>query len=177
MIKRTGEKVVFQTKLFTIKDIILQKENSDEVTYQIMEKADTALIVPIDKDNNLLLVKEYFYAINEYQLGLPKGRIDPGLSDTETANKELQEEIGYKAKKLDKLGVLTMSPGYLTQKTHVFLARDLVSNKLTGDEIEELEVVTYPFADFEKLIEQGKLTEGRMIAALYLAKKFLKTGE
>ncbi len=177
MIKRVGEKDIFKTKLFTIKDIVLQKEDGDEVTYQIMEKADTALIVPIDKNNNLLLVKEYFYAIEEYQLGLPKGRIDPGLNDTETANKELQEEIGYKAKKLDKLGVLTMSPGYLTQKTHVFLARDLIPSKLTGDEIEELEIIHHPFEDFEQLIEQGKLTEGRMIAALYLARKFLKMSE
>ncbi len=174
MIKRLREKKIFDTKLFTIKDIDLRLENGSEVTYQIMEKADTALIVPINNNGDLILVKEYYSAIDEYQYGLPKGKIESGLDDLETANKELQEEIGYKAGKLDKLTVLTMSPGYFTQKTHVFLARDLVTSKLDGDEPEELEVTEYPFRDFEKLILDGKLTEARMIAALYLAKRFIE---
>ncbi len=175
MIKRLREKEIFKTKLFTIKDIDLQLENGNEVTYQIMEKADTALIVPINSNGELILVKEYYYAINEYQYGLPKGRIELGSDDLETANKELQEEIGYKANKLDELGVLTMSPGYLTQKTHVFLARDLVPSRLEGDEPEQLEIIEYPFANFEELIAEGKLTESRMIAALFLAKKFMES--
>jgi ADP-ribose diphosphatase len=105
---------------------------------------------------------------------LPKGRIDEGSDDLKTANKELQEEVGLKAGKIDKLGVLTMTPGYSTQKVHVFLARDLSESKLEGDEFEGLEIVKHPFEKFEELIESGKLTEARAIAALYLARKFLK---
>lgn len=175
MIRRTGEKVVFKTKLFTIKDVDLENDRGDEATYQIMEKVDTALIVPIDSDNNLILVREYYYAIDEYQLGLPKGRIDEGSNDRETANKELQEEIGFKAEKLDKLGILTMTPGYSTQRTHVFLAQDLVESKLEGDELEELEIVKHPFEKFEQLIDEQELTESRMIAALFLARRFLNS--
>lgn len=66
-----------------------------------------------------------------------------------------------------------MSPGYLTQKTHIFLARDLKKSSLTGDEPEVLEVLQYPFADFEKLIDSGQLTESRMISALYMTRSFL----
>lgn len=172
MPKRVGEKVIFKTKLFTLKDIEIEFDHK-KVTYQILEKSDTALIVPINEKNELILVKEFFFAIDEYQLGLPKGKIDDGHDDLTTANKELQEEIGFKAGKLDKLGIVTMSPGYLTQKTHIFLARELVESKLVGDEEEILKVVLYPFDKFEELIDQGKLTEARMIAALYLARKFL----
>lgn len=171
MPKRVGEKVIFQTKLFTIKDIDIGFDHK-KITYQILEKSDTALIVPINEKGELILVREYFCAIDEYQLGLPKGKIDKGHTDLTTANKELQEETGFKAGKLDNLGTVTMSPGYLTQKTHIFLARGLTENKLDGDEEEVLEVIYYPFDKFEELIDQGKLTEARMIAALYLAKKF-----
>lgn len=104
---------------------------------------------------------------------MPEGAIDPEHDDLTTANEELQEEISFKAGKLDKLGTLTMSPGYLTQRTHVFLAGNLTESKLEGDEEEALEVVYYPFDKFEELIDQGKLTEARMIAALYLTKRFL----
>ena len=172
MPKRISDKVIFQTKLFTIKDIDIEFDNK-KVTYQILEKSDTSLIVPINKSRELILVREYFCAIDEYQLGLPKGKIDEGHDALTTANKELQEEIGFKAGKLDKLGIVTMSPGYLTQKTHIFLARELTESKLEGDEEEILEVVYYPFDKFEDLIDQGKLTESRMISALYLAKRFL----
>src|SRR3989344_2461774 len=129
MPKRLKEKEIFKTKLFTIKDIDIDF-NGERVTYQIVEKRDTALIVPITPDGKLILLKEYFAAIDEYQFSLPKGRVEKGEKELDTANKELQEEAGYKAKSLKNLGTLTMSPGYLTQKTHVFLVRcpgDIVS--------------------------------------------------
>lgn len=172
MVKRIGEKVIFKTKFFTIKDIDLDF-NGKKATYQIIEKRNSALIVPINERNELILIREYFYAIDEYQLGLPKGRIEEELDELETANKELQEEIGFKAGQLDKLGVVTLSPGYSTQRTYLFLARDLTESKLKGDEEEELEVITYPFDKFEELIDQGKITDARMITALFLAKRFL----
>ncbi len=174
MPKRVGEKIIFQTKLFTIKDVALDFSGK-KISYQILEKKDTVIIVPITSEGELILIKEYFTAIDEYQIDLPGGRIDPGHSEIETVNKELQEEIGYKAGKIDLLGVVTISPGYLTQKAHLFLARDLSESKLEGDEEEALEIVKYPFDKFEELIEQGKITESRAIAALYMARKFLNS--
>lgn len=174
MPKRISEKELFKTKIFTIKELELELGNGEKIKREILDKGDTSLIVPINLHNELILVKEYFPAIDEYQLGLPKGRIDPGLDPAETANKELQEEIGYKAHKLEEIGVVTMSPGYITQKTHIFLATNLVESSLVGDEAEPLEIVLYPFAKFENLITGKKITEARMIAALYLAKRFLQ---
>lgn len=173
MAKRLSEKEIFKTKLFTLKDIDIEFNSGKKVTYQIVEKRNTALIVPINNNKEVIFVKEYFYAIDEYQLGLPKGRIDEGFDALTTANKELQEEIGFKAKKIDSLGIMTMAPGYYTQKTHVFLARDLEESKLEGDEEEKLEIIKYPFDKFEELISRGDLTEGRMIAALFLARSFI----
>lgn len=71
------------------------------------------------------------------------------------------------------LGVVSMSPGYLTQKSHLFLARGLVESRLEGDEEEKLEIVKHPFDSFEQLIDQGQITEARAIAALYLTRRFL----
>ncbi|MEK6888108.1 MAG: NUDIX domain-containing protein [Candidatus Aenigmatarchaeota archaeon] len=172
MPEKLGEKEIFKTKLFTVKDINL-KFGKKHVTYQIVEKRDTAPAVPV-QDGKLFLIKEYFTAINETQISLPKGRIENGEDEVETVNKELQEEINYKASKLDKLAVLTMSPGYLTQKTHVFLARNLTKSKQKGDEEEKPKLFVCNFNDFEKLIKNGELTEARAIAALYLAKNFMK---
>lgn len=172
MIKRIGEREIFRTKFFTVKDIDL-KSSKGKVTYQIIEKRNTALVVPVTENHEVILVREYFPAINEYSLSLPKGAIEESDDALKTANKELQEEIGMKASKIEELGLLTMSPGYLTQKTHVFLAQDLIRSRLKGDELEEIEVLTYPFGKIDTLILTGKITEARVVAALYLARKKL----
>lgn len=172
MVKRVGERVIFQTKLFTIKDIDLASPKGN-FTFQIFEKRDTAMIVPIVGED-IIFIKEYFAAIDAYSLSLPKGQIDMGHDMFTTANKELQEEIGFKAEKIEHMITLTMSPGYLTQKTHVFLAQDLTESKLEGDEIEDLEVVRYPLKSFEELITKGELAESRVIASLFLAREKLQ---
>lgn len=174
MAKRLAEREIFKTKLFTIKDVDLEFDDGKNATYQILEKKDTAIIVPLDNEGNVIFIKEYFTALDEYQYDLPGGRIEEGDDELKTANKELQEEIGFKAEKLDKLITVTMSPGYLTQKSHIYLARELTESKLTGDEMEELEIMKWPLDKFEELVDDGRLTEARAIAALFLARKFLK---
>lgn len=173
MKKRIGEKEIFKTKFITIKDIKIQLSNSKVKTYQIIDKGNTSLIVPLTSDGDLILIEEFFAAINEYQLGLPKGRIDVGQDPLTTANKELQEEIGFKANKLTKLGILTISPGYFSQKTYIFLAQELVHSTLEKDEDEEIKILKIPFNNFENYIKQGEITEARVISALYLTKSYL----
>lgn len=172
MVKKISEKEIFKTKFFTIKDIELETP-AKSVTYQIIEKRNTALIVPITDDGKFILVREYFPAISEYGLSFPKGGIDEGKDAIFTANKELQEEIGKKASSIEEIGILTMSPGYSTQKTHIFLAKDLTESKLEGDEIEELEVVILTSEEIENLIQKGEINEARTIAAFYLAQKYV----
>lgn len=174
MTKRLSEKTIFQNKVFQIKDIEVEL-NGKHKAFSILEKGNTALLVPITLNNEVVFIKEYFAAIDEYQVALPKGRIEKGLNELETANKELQEEIGYKANKLTHIATLTMSPGYMTQKTFVYLAENLIKSKLEGDEDNIDEILTYPLADFENLIDQEKLTESRMISALFLARKHLES--
>jgi ADP-ribose diphosphatase len=134
-------------------------------------------VVPITQENNILFIREYLTGADQYMLGLCKGGIEEGEKPEETAQKELQEEVGYKAGRMDSFGPFFMHPAYSTAQTHIFLARDLKESKLEGDEMEDLEVVSYPFEDFEKLIEQGELRDTRVIAALYLVKRFLEREE
>ncbi len=173
MAKIIREREVFKTNIFSIKEIDLELKNKKKATFSIVEKKDSSLIVPITDDGKLVLIKEYFAAIDNYQISLPKGRVDYG-NPLDTANRELQEEIGYKANELIPLGTLIVSPGSIRHKTHIYLARKLVESRLPGDEDEEIEMVKIPFDDFEKFIENGQLTEARVIAALYLARRYLK---
>lgn len=177
MSKRKAVREVFSSPRFKIQEVDLIFDNGEERTFRYFDKADTAMIVPLTDDCRVLFVREYAVALDEYQLGLPKGAVEEGSDALTTANKELQEEIGYRAEKLTKLGVLTMSPGYISQKTHVFLAEGLVPSKLEGDEVEELEMRSQPFSAFEELIDSGELNEARMISALYMARRHMQNAQ
>ncbi len=175
MPKRIGERTVAKSKHFEIKEVDLEFSSGKRRTHEIVDNdMQGVTLVPIKEDGTILFVREYLTGAGEYQLGLCKGGIELGHTPEETAQRELQEEVGYKAGRLDKLAEAFLHPAYTTAKTHIFLARDLKASKLTGDEGEELEVVPYPFKDFEKLIDNKVIHDARIIAALYLAKRFLE---
>ncbi len=174
MIKRIGEKTIYESKNFKIQEVNLELSSGKRITHQITSSSIHGVtVVPLTKDGDVLFVREYHTGANEYMLGLCKGGIERGDTPENTANRELQEEVGYKAGSLEKLGELFLHPAYSTAKTHIFLARDLIKSKLAGDDGEEIEVVPYPFRDFEKLIDAKEIHDARIIAALYLAKRFL----
>jgi ADP-ribose diphosphatase len=104
---------------------------------------------------------------------LPKGRLERGETILEAAQREMKEEIGYGANRLEKLTELSLAPGYMTHITHIVLARDLYPEKLEGDEPEELEVIPWSISDLSTLTARDDCTEGRTIAALYIAREYL----
>ncbi len=174
MAKIVSEKQVFKGTVFTVKELIAELPNGKRMKFSVIDKNDTAMIVPVTDDGQLVMQKEYFVASNTHLLSIPKGMMADGEHRLEAANRELQEEAGYKAGELIDLGTLVVSPGYIRHKTHVFLARKLTKSRLAGDEDEEIEVVKIAFADFEKLVYSHEITEARVIAALFLAKKYLE---
>jgi len=131
------------------------------------------IIVPMQDADTVLLVREYAVGIDRYELGLPKGRLDRDETVEQGADRELKEEVGFGARDLHILGRLSLSPAYMTAMTHVVLARDLYPQRLAGDEPEELEVVPWKMSELHRLLEQPDVTEGRSIAALFIAREYL----
>lgn len=163
------------SKLFQIEQLDLEFSNGAKRTYERMKSSGlgAVIIVPMLDENTVLLVREYAVGLHHYEIGLPKGRLEPGESILEGAQRELKEEIGYGARDLRELTRLSLAPGYMTHITRVVLARDLYPEKLEGDEPEELEIVPWPIHDLLPITRRDDCTEGRSIAALYIARDFL----
>jgi ADP-ribose diphosphatase len=131
-------------------------------------------VVPMLDAETVLLVREYAAGVHRYELGLVKGRIDAGETPLEAANRELMEEAGYGARDLLVLRSLTLAPTYMSHATHLVLARDLYPQRLPGDEPEALELVPWKLADIGELILREEFSEGRSVAALFIAREWLK---
>lgn len=137
---------------------------------------DGVMVVPLTASGEVLFIWELSPAFDTRILVLPGGATEPGEPLDETANRELQEEIGYKASQLNYLGELHPVPKYLTMRIHIYLARELSESKLPGDEDYAIEVEPVSLARFEDLITAGRLHDSSAIAALYLARAYLSRG-
>lgn len=132
------------------------------------------VVVPVREDGQVLLVREYAAGVHRYELGLVKGRIDAGESPLQAADRELKEEAGFGARRLEVLRTLTLAPTYMNHTSHLVLARDLYPERLPGDEPEELEVVPWPLDRLDQLMLREDFSEGRSLAALFIAREWLK---
>ena len=168
--KINGQKQVAKSRLFTIEQIDLTFSNGEQRQYERMlgTGSGAVMIVPMLDDDTLLLVREYCGGTHSYELGFPKGLIDPGESPELAANRELKEEISYGSERLIPLSQMMMAPAFFNAKMDVFIARDLYIEKLEGDEPESLEVVPWAIKDYKNLLQQHDFKEARSIAALML---------
>jgi ADP-ribose diphosphatase len=163
-------------EIYQVEQLDLEFSNGVRRCYYRMKARGlgAVIIVPMLDDETVLLAREYAAGLHHYEVGLPKGRLEPGETILEAANREMKEEIGYGAKRIEKLTELSLAPGYMTHVTHIVLARDLYKEKLEGDEPEELDVIPWPISDLVSLTARDDCTEGRSIAALYIARDYLR---
>jgi len=131
------------------------------------------MIAAMPDPDTVLLVREYAAGVHRYELGLPKGRMDAGETAHEAADRELKEECGFGARKLETLRMITLAPIYMSHAIHLVLAQDLYPQRLPGDEPEELEVVPWKLDNLHELMLREDCSEGRSLAALFIVRELL----
>lgn len=171
-------KVIAKTKIFEVQSVDLRFSNGEERTYERLtpQRRSSVMVVPIYQ-NQLIFVREYAVGPERYELTFPKGIVDDGEEPIESANRELQEEIGFAARKIESLRPLYSGPSHMYGLMHLFVAQDLYPSQLQGDEPEPLELVYYPLNKIDELIADPNFGESRNLSALFLLKEYLKNSE
>ena len=160
---------VASSRLFRIQAVDLQFSNGVLRTYERLRGSGrSAVMIVAVHQQQLYLVREYAVGTESYELGFAKGLIDPGETSEQAANRELREELGYRAQKLTKLKTVTLNPSYFGSSMDLWLAEGLVADPLEGDEPEPLELVTWPLTEIDELIALPEFCEARSLAALML---------
>tara|TARA_Y100001001_G_scaffold8078_1_gene7698 strand:- start:55 stop:630 length:576 start_codon:yes stop_codon:yes gene_type:complete len=169
-------KTVARSRLFSIETLKLRFSNGVERLYERLPARgrQAVIVVAINKDDEVILVREYLAGLHRYELNLPKGTVDPGETFEEAANRELKEEAGFGARKLDYVRQITLAPAYMGFSIHVILARGLYPESLPGDEPEIMEVERWRLQEVDELVMSELLSESRSIAALKLAEVFIE---
>lgn len=165
--------------IFRVEQIDLRFSNGEErLYYRIVSKSDAVTVLAIDGDD-LLLIGEYSAGTLDYRLGFVRGGIEEGDQPEESAHRELAEEVGYTAQRMEFLRTIHNSTGYQTGQMHIFLARDLtpVTQPVEGDEPEPLQIVRWPLAQLDELLTHPEFTDSRNLVALYTLRDVLAAEE
>jgi ADP-ribose diphosphatase len=172
-------KLITTTQIFHVERVTLKFSNGEVRDFERLKvwEPGVVMIVAMPNPETILLVREYAAGINDYSLSFPKGRVEKEEDIYVSANRELQEEVGFKANKLTLLKSMTTAPGYSSTLTHLVLAEDLVPSHLAADEPEPLLVVPFPLKEMHKLVARNDFHEARALTALYLVREHLKKHE
>ncbi|NJN52338.1 MAG: ADP compounds hydrolase NudE [Gammaproteobacteria bacterium] len=159
-----------ETRLFKIEELHLRFSNGVERIYERLPAVGkpAVMVVAVNEADEVMLIREYAAGFHENQLTLPKGAAERGETLEEAANRELKEEVGFGARRIEWLKALNLSPGHMGFTINVMLARDLYAARLPADEPEPPEVVPWPLSRIAELSERSDFAEARALAALYL---------
>lgn len=127
---------------------------------------------PRGEDPQLLLIRQYRYAAERFIYEIPAGRLDPGETPLACAVRELLEETGCTAERVEHLITIFTTPGFTDEKIHLFMATGLAMGESQLEADEFIEVVTRPLSEVLRLIEQGEVVDGKTIVAILYAAGF-----
>lgn len=169
-----GSEIVYAGRAFTVRRDRVRLPDGRQSRLDIVEHVGSVIIIPVDDDGNLLLVRQYRHAAGLDMLELPAGTLDPGEAPEACARREVREETGMAAGRLESLGGFHLAPGYSTEYMHVFLAGDLRPDPLEADTDEFLSVERLPLDEALRLAAGGGLPDAKSLAALFLARARLE---
>ena len=168
------QRTVFSGRVIETRVDTLLMPDGRQITREVVQHPGAVAIVPIDREDNVLLVRQYRYAAGQSLLELPAGVVESGESPDDTAQRELREETGYASNNLRALGGVYSSPGFCTEFLYLYIARDLVPGRLPGDEDEDISVETIPMSRVDRLIRLGEIQDAKTVAGLLMARYLFK---
>ncbi len=143
---------------------------------EIIRHPGAVIIVPVDDEGRVHLVRQYRYPYAREVLEVPAGKLEYGEEPFSAARRELDEEIGARADRWTPLGEMLPTPGYSDELQHVYLAQGLTFGKSHPDEDEFLEPVTIPLEEAAAMAVDGRLQDGKTVAVILKAWMMLKEG-
>lgn len=169
MAKLVSEEVKYDGCRFNVVQKIYEREDGEKIIRDIVNPGEAAVILPITENDEVVFVSQLREAIGRVSLELPAGRVDPGEEPIQTAKRELEEETGLIANKIEHMITIYPSTGYTSEKVHIFLAKEFEKGKMHLDSTEEiLKITRIPFKECVENAKNGKLENASQVIAILL---------
>ncbi len=168
-----GSRWIYRGEFLNLRQDTVRLEDGQADTSTIVEYPSSVCAVPVLADGTVMLVRQFRKPAEEFLLEAPAGKMEPGEIPEAAALRELQEEVGHTAGRLDPLAAFYTEPALCTQRMHIFLARDLTPAFLTADDDEFIDVRRVPMDQAAGMIADGTIRDAKSISALLLAMRVM----
>ena len=148
--------------------------NGKEAWREVVHHPGASAVVAIDENNRIIMEKQFRYALNDYLLEIPAGKLDAGEDPLVCAKRELEEETGIIASEWISLGTIATSPGFCNEVIHLYVAKGLSKGETHWDEDEYVEVERYTFDELLQRINDETIKDSKTLSALLLAMPYIK---
>jgi len=166
-----NEEIMFDGPRFNVTRKIYKRQDGKEILRDIVNPGDAAVILPITEKNEVVFVTQFREAIGKASMELPAGMVDLNEEPIVTAKRELEEETGIIANKLEHMITIYPSTGYTSEKVHIFLAKDFEYGQMHLDETEEiLKIERIPIEECIEKAKSGLLENASQVIAILLYK-------
>ena len=164
---------LLEGRAFKIRRDYLRTPDGRETSFDVVEHGGSVVMLPIDETGNVLFVRQYRHAAGTDLLELPAGTRDGGETFESCAAREMREETGMAAGRLEKVGEFHLAPGYSTEFMAAFVARELKPDPLPSDADEFLKIERIPVHEAMRMAERGQVSDAKSLAAFFLARPSL----
>lgn len=165
--------VVFRGSMLEVRRDTVRLPDGREATREYVRHPGAVVVLAQLDDGNLVFERQFRYPLRYSLVELPAGKVDPGEDSLTCARRELREETGYEAAHWQHIGYTHPCVGYSDERIAIFFARGLKHVGDDPDEGEFLEILTMSVAEAQAAVHDGRITDGKTVAALFLAQPLI----
>lgn len=147
------------------------------VRREVVEHPGGVAILPVDDNGECYLVRQFRYPFEKSMLEAPAGKLEKGEEHRLCAERELSEETGFTAEQLVYMGSFCTSPGFCTERLHIYLALGLTAGESHPDDGEFLNVEKYSLTELSKMVMNGEIEDAKTVIAVLKAEKYLHSAD
>ena len=168
-----ADDLIYDGKLIKLHRLTVRLPNGAHAQREVIYHPGAVAMVPLLENGDVLLVRQFRAAVGKVLLEIPAGTLEAGEAPDAAAVRELQEEVGYRPGKLERLGDEFTAPGYTSERIHLYLATELTPSRLQQDSDEFIDVVRMSFDEALARAERGALEDGKTLVGLLLTARRL----
>jgi ADP-ribose pyrophosphatase len=167
------KQIAFKGKKVRVEvDRLEDEETQKEVRREMVVHPGAVVVLPVMEDGRVLMIRNHRYSVQQVLIELPAGTLEKGEDPMNCAGRELLEETGYLAGRLQRIGAFYSSPGILTEKLYAFAAFNLEKKESDLEEDEEIEIMPLLFDDALRMIDSAEIMDAKTIATLLMYERF-----
>jgi ADP-ribose pyrophosphatase len=167
--KTRNRAILFEGLVVDIEQMEVKIGDKGWHTYQIVRHPGGVAVLPCHDDGTVTLIRQLRPALGTFTIEAPAGRLDPDEEPAACGLRELAEETGLAAGRLESAGVLHSSPGVFDEGIHLFLATDLSATDAVPEPYEDIATLRLPLAEAVEMALDGRISDGKTIALLFRA--------